>query len=449
TQLKDWIDTLLLRSPRAVPSDVRHVWALLWALNAIALALLIVPLLLLFNVLPMCLKEALPWLLAATVLVGLLSFLARYFGDVARYVRPAPDNIRIRNEIRKAGVELLKKLNDAKYPDGSDRYERITVVGHSLGSIIAYDMLNHLWAERTLEMAMDARGKTGAALKIIRLMEQNIIELDKVENEIEELRLVQEQSEDLFGLLPRIKTWIGLEPSESDDAHVDKKKTAHLFGLLPVIKTWIGFESPVRTKDDELTRKLDDKETLRKDYHVLQRSLAEKLRAFETPWRISDFISIGSPLTHAEFLMARNREIFDQRIKERSLSSCPPFLETYETKRGKPPEERRFSYSNPAKPGKWFMHHAAVFAPVRWTNIYDDDFMIIYGDVFSGAVAPLFGSAVEDISVTVQNEALCSRFFTHSSYWTWNHGEDDDSPPAHVRTLQRALFQDVFDDQSS
>lgn len=59
----------------------------------------------------------------------------RVIADAARYLTPAPDHIAARNAIRDEGVHLLRALHD------SGAYQRIVVVGHSLGSVIGLDVL--------------------------------------------------------------------------------------------------------------------------------------------------------------------------------------------------------------------------------------------------------------------------------------------------------------------
>jgi len=66
-------------------------------------------------------------------------FVVGYAGDAARYLEPLAGNIARRQEIKEAGANLL----DALHSNG--RYARIVVYGHSLGSVIAYDILSHAW----------------------------------------------------------------------------------------------------------------------------------------------------------------------------------------------------------------------------------------------------------------------------------------------------------------
>jgi hypothetical protein len=66
-------------------------------------------------------------------------FVLAYVGDAAIYLNPHPRTVEARNAIRSAGVALLERLH------ADDRYTRIIVAGHSLGSVIAYDMLRFAW----------------------------------------------------------------------------------------------------------------------------------------------------------------------------------------------------------------------------------------------------------------------------------------------------------------
>ena len=64
-------------------------------------------------------------------------------GDAARYFNPMPSNIDERSTIRREGIAFLRKLHDQTQTP----YDRIVVVGHSLGSVVAYDMIRLLWHE--------------------------------------------------------------------------------------------------------------------------------------------------------------------------------------------------------------------------------------------------------------------------------------------------------------
>src|SRR5579864_2671160 len=60
-------------------------------------------------------------------------FLQPYLGDAARYFRASPGNVLVRREIRKQAVDMLDALHK------SGNYDRVVVVAHSLGTVVAYD----------------------------------------------------------------------------------------------------------------------------------------------------------------------------------------------------------------------------------------------------------------------------------------------------------------------
>src|SRR5262249_35018026 len=84
------------------------------------------------------------WQLAvATALLGAAThlFVVPYFGRVVRYTRAKPENIAARKDIRERGLALLAELHKGES-------ERIIIVGHSLGSIVAYELISYFWASR-------------------------------------------------------------------------------------------------------------------------------------------------------------------------------------------------------------------------------------------------------------------------------------------------------------
>jgi hypothetical protein len=75
------------------------------------------------------------WVIIGVYLIVNAAFLQPYLGDAARYFRNAPANVAVRREIRKQAVDTLARLHT------SGLYDRIIVVAHSLGCVVAYDML--------------------------------------------------------------------------------------------------------------------------------------------------------------------------------------------------------------------------------------------------------------------------------------------------------------------
>src|SRR5258705_2344073 len=71
-------------------------------------------------------------------------------GDAARYLDVAPKNVARRYAILRGGIRLLRKLHedhDENERGIKYRYGRVVLVGHSLGSVIAYDILRHYWGK--------------------------------------------------------------------------------------------------------------------------------------------------------------------------------------------------------------------------------------------------------------------------------------------------------------
>lgn len=84
------------------------------------------------------------WLagVAAVFLAGQLvtgRFVTESLAEAARYLTPRPRNVDARNIIREDGLRLLKRLHE------EGQYDRIILVGHSLGSVIGYDLLRFAW----------------------------------------------------------------------------------------------------------------------------------------------------------------------------------------------------------------------------------------------------------------------------------------------------------------
>jgi hypothetical protein len=236
--------------------------------------------------------------------------------DAARYLHVAPPNIGIRRRIREAGVQLLKKLHSCS------QYDRILVVGHSLGSVIGYDILTHLW------------------------------------------------------------------PSYHDD-HVTVPRNRRDYSALH--------------KLEELTRQALTGSLDVDGYQAAQSEYLTELQTQGNEWLVTDFVTLGSPLAHASVLVARNGQEFKRKKDEREFPVCPPVLD----------EEGRFSFGSNSI---WAPHHAAVFAPTRWTNLYFPCRYTLWGDLIGGPLATPFGRGIRDIVVETN---LRAGIFSHTLYWTF------------------------------
>lgn len=142
-----WIGRLLLRPFWRVNRQLRSVFILAQAALVATLLLLVVPVLRQIAAGQVGWGEAVrAWQAIAVGAFGLLQFLlggwlTRSVADAARYTFPSSNDVKHQAEIRNEGVELLRALHHA------GTYSRVIVVGHSLGSVIGYDVLRRLWDE--------------------------------------------------------------------------------------------------------------------------------------------------------------------------------------------------------------------------------------------------------------------------------------------------------------
>ena len=266
-------------------------------------------------------------------------------GDAARYLDIAPANIARRYDILRGGKEMLRSLHEqtSKYTE-KDKvryvYDRIVIVGHSLGSIIAYDLLKHYWAEVNGHLQIE-HGKA-------------------------------------------------LEETESFDRPEDCPdigKTSHLNHNLfwkAQYNLWRGLNGEWLGKEE-----------------------FESDKAPRARWLITDFITLGSPLSYGALLLADSVDDFKTRTELRELPICPP-----DRSRHIRPchfvvplvEEADVSAAKSFD----ILHHGALFAVTRWTNFYFPK------DLIAGKVKNVFGEGIRDIELI---EGPNSWFRSHTSYW--------------------------------
>jgi hypothetical protein len=146
-QLTTWLKQVVFKWVSNVPPRLRKIWYTIWLLILLLLAGAIF-----FTVD----QNGASWLkkISAFAAVGIIPLLLTFIGtslkssflnslgDVARYFTPEPDNISERSHIRQQGIDFLQKLHDVK---NVTKVDRIILVGHSLGSVVSYDLLRLLW----------------------------------------------------------------------------------------------------------------------------------------------------------------------------------------------------------------------------------------------------------------------------------------------------------------
>ena len=302
------------------------------------------------------------WASVLTAATGALisGVMVPYVGDIARFVKATPSTVLKRKEVRDRGIALLTALHDAVDPITGDRlYDRVVIFSHSLGTIVAYDILQHFWEDRG----------------------------------------------------PNHK-----RPPMKDPQVLAAFKKVDAF----VQKSWAGGASGAGELPFDLPA-----------FRLAQAELQQALVAANEGWLISDFITVGSPLVHAEFLMSDNRIRMRQEFVERILSASPPRPD-YPTNSMLYNERRGGQQLGP------FVHFAAPFSTVRWTNIYDYDWFPLFGDLISGPLSDIFGAGIEEHRVRM-TRGWGSRFFTHTLYWTLKPTDDPHNPPEHIALIRKAL----------
>ncbi len=380
--VKAWVLDLLWRDPSSrVPGRVFHAWVLLWILTLLVAGFFVWSLLPDDGGAPSALVSVVMGIGSLVVAAFVSNVLVKRFGDVARYVKARPENIGRRQEIRETGVRLLDGLI------ASGDYDRIVVVAHSLGTVVAYDVLAMLY--------------------------------DKYNGQLD---------------LPRA---------------VGKPLQPERHKLEEMIRDAAGLAMADGTTGSGVPLDIDA-------FQRQQARVRDELAEQGNGWIVSDFITLGSPLVHAEFLMAESEPDLRQRQDSREMPTCPPVLEydgttklrhfTYDSK-----DRRKREPEHPRVP-----HHAALFASTRWTNIYSDERMIYQGDLISGPLAKAFGpkigakviSGIRDIAVLpalddtgAPAEGHRRLALTHNHYWNMDARSEtgDVEVPHHIETLRVAL----------
>lgn len=343
----NWLKSLLFRKPKNIPKRLKFLYWLTWLLIAlialVGTGLLTVP----QGLLPDFVSKNTVfwgWIGSAALLPAIHLIVLYYVGDAARYLSPTPGNIAVRHKIRNDGVKLLEHLHAA------GKHNRIIVVGHSLGSVIAYDILKYYWY--------------------------------------------------------RVNTAHGKPKKINQDALKKVEKS--------------GPKLDIGTTPDTLDAFREQQTNLWK----------EQRKVIGIDWKVTDLITLGSPLTHGEMLLADSRDEFNQRRFERELPSCPP--QVSDDKGGYSYKSAPYSAGNKKRTVR-LLHHAALFACTRWTNLY------FPGDIVGGPLSPVLGYGIEDVEIKGSGieKTWVRSPFSHTRYWY----RDDKITPQSVGSSLNALVR--------
>jgi hypothetical protein len=140
--IKNWLFSVVFRRHKNVSKRLQPIWFFMWILLVTLLSAIVIYLIMSgINAFSTMIKAFSGGIIGTGIIATISYYLFNFLGDAGRYLDPTPENIAERQAIREEGVKLLKNLHE------SGKYDRIVVIGHSLGSVIGYDLIRLLWNE--------------------------------------------------------------------------------------------------------------------------------------------------------------------------------------------------------------------------------------------------------------------------------------------------------------
>lgn len=172
---------------------------------------------------------------------------------------------------------------------------------------------------------------------------------------------------------------------------------------------------------------IEDASSLREDYPNLQFECWRELgrskemdsallrRAVVPPrWLITDFVTLGSPLTYGAILLADSATDFSDKTRLRELPTCPPDRSTRDRPNGFGVHLWHGAAGYEDNP-TLILHHAAPFALTRWTNFFYE------ADPVGGPLSNILGSGIRDIPVDptklLDRTGRFNGLKHHTRYW--------------------------------
>jgi WD40 repeat protein len=441
------------------------------------------------------------------VLYAAQLFLVPIMADSARYLSQKPQNIARRREIVDRGVRLLRAITS------SGRYDRIIIVAHSLGTLVAFDALNRWWSHfeenvRRNELRTPRAAVATAAAELSDGVRRGLVsiaeglakvgerrrrgartakggELSRAEDARTDEKRVERVCELLSELAAAYEKAGGTVkpgPGRNGDAARPERVVrgreararagvalrvamSHLragpasfgraaqslrdaaqhvrsvFGADPKSPGGKGLlrrlpASAAATADalDEASDQLGSMARLHDRHLAAQERLAAVLASGPADQRfiVSDLVTLGSPLTHGEYLLGADHRV--QTVREDVVAQARPIDAL----------QQRLAVESPAgAPAGAGAAEAgddgSTFPGVRWTNLFFRGPNLLKGDIVGGPVWPVFGPGVIDVPLDDKpNKAA----FAHNEYWK-SILEDailvEQGPPEHIRALRQAL----------
>lgn len=189
--------------------------------------------------------------------------------------------------------------------------------------------------------------------------------------------------------------------------------------------------SELRRHGRQLIQKLADESTLLADaarQDQYKPAASDQVDA----WLVTDFVTMGSPLTHAHYFVVPGKDTAElernlkSSIREREYPTCPP---------QELDGDGRISFEDKSL-GRIRLHHGGTFGMTRWTNLYFKMEDIFWGDAIGGKVSDVFGAGVNDVQVWTDSDKK-DGFFQHVSYWKTDCAQKRAAP--HIQALIAAV----------
>jgi len=171
-------------------------------------------------------------------------------------------------------------------------------------------------------------------------------------------------------------------------------------------------------------------------YQDAQRELWLGLRRNMNMWKITDFISVGTPMYMADELFTHSRREFNERVDRSELAVCPPRDDGDRANNDVNGTERYYSWN---RNGIRVLHHAAPFAVTRWTNLWFPARWGFFGDWFGGPMERLFGPGIKDVKLTKDGWQSKIPGGAHSAYFRVVSDNDNNPPPDAVGSARQEL----------
>jgi WD40 repeat protein len=451
-------------------------------------------------------------IIVVMVVLGGLFAAAHYFlvpimADSARYLSPKPQNIARRREIVDRGVRLLRALSR------SGRYDRIVVVAHSLGTLVAFDAVSRFWTNFEDTAARpDLRQNRTALLSASTVLAEGVHEalngaaeditlarqpqrvskkaaaapakpivlrtdearVDRICELLSELALnygkagkprPPKRKADPEAAARKVKgaaaraaaaeaLWAAIRairvgPASFGEAAAKLREAAGLvrsaYGIDPEApsrfslssKRTLGEAEAIAGALESSADRLSSVAPLLERYLGCQQRLASALMSgpAEERWLVTDLITMGSPLTHGEYLLGA-----DHRVRTYQEGSDAAVAKAVDALKGRLVVEQQAVA--PVADGA----HAdaldeleAAFPASRWTNLYFRGEGVLGGDIVGGPVWTVFGPGVIDMALDGKPNGSS---FAHNEYWKSSMADDamcGGDAPAHIRALRQAL----------